>query len=185
MKLGHSPDGLSDRFKRTVERIGAEAFWLQTYETAIEGMRVESIGLDFFRVSLNSLKDARLVRLMRVLEDDSRTASFWYLRRSNAPMIEKAAASAGLDLTALEQLASKLVGIRNRTFMHIDKDDVFDTQRLYQDADITHDQVVRAIQGLWKTMKLVHVQVFGEEPAHTVYSGEDIRALAALRDAAA
>jgi hypothetical protein len=185
MKSSPAPSDLSARFKRTVERIGAEAFWLRTYEAAIEGMRVKSIGLDFFRVSLNSLKDARLVRLIRVLENDSRSASFWYLRRTNAPLIEKAAKSAGLDLAALEVLAEKLVAIRNRTFMHIDKDGVFDPQQLYRDAGITHNQVARAIDGLWSTMKIVHGEVFGEEPRHDVYTGEDIRALAALRDAAA
>ena len=46
------------RFRRTVERIGAEAFWLRTYQAAINGMKVDAIGLDFFRVSLNALKDA-------------------------------------------------------------------------------------------------------------------------------
>jgi hypothetical protein len=173
------------RFKRTVERIGAEAFWLATYQTAIEGMRVKSIGLDFFRVALNALKDARLLRLMRVLESDSRTASFWYLRRTNAPLIEGAAKRAGLDLVELEEIGVRLLAIRNRTFMHIDKDAVFDPQVLYREAKVTHAQVSRAIIGLWTTMKDVHRQVFGENPRHDTYSGEDIRALAALRDAAA
>jgi hypothetical protein len=174
-----------ERFRRTVERIGAEAFWLRTYQAAIEGMRVTSIGLDFFRVSLNALKDARLVRLIRVLEDDSRTASFWYLRRTNAPLIEGAAKRNRLDLTELQNIGERFVAIRNKTFMHIDKDGVFDPQQLYQDAGITHEQVAPAINGLWATMKAVHLAVFGEEPRHDVYDGGDIRYLASLRDAAA
>jgi hypothetical protein len=73
-EAGHS----DDRFNQTVKRIGAEAFWLHTYQSAIDSMkRVDAIGLDFFRVSLNALKDARLIRLIRALEDDSQTASFW------------------------------------------------------------------------------------------------------------
>jgi hypothetical protein len=185
MDTPRDPAISDDRFKRTVERIGAEAFWLRTYQAAIEGMRVTSIGLDFFRVALNALKDARLVRLIRVLENDSRTASFWYLRRTNAALIEGAAKRAGLDLVELEHIAGRFVAIRNKTFMHIDKDGVFDPQQFYAEAGITHAQVARTIEGLWVTMKDVHVSVFGSEPRHDVYTGEDIRTLAALRDAAA
>ncbi len=56
------------------------------------------MGLDFFRVALNSLKDARLIRLIRVLEDDSQTASFWYLLKTDEKQVRSAAKCSGLDL---------------------------------------------------------------------------------------
>jgi AbiU2 len=171
------------RFKRTVERIGAEAFWLRTYQAAICGMKVQAVGLDFFRVSLNALKDARLVRLIRVLEDDSQTASFWYLLRSNGRLVRKAAKKAGLDLEELQVLAAKLRGIRDKAFVHIDKDGVFDTQRYYKESGLTHAKIDKVIEGLWKTKQLLHIDVFGEEIPHDLYTGEDIRRLADLRDA--
>src|SRR5678816_2797089 len=123
-----TPSTSDARFKRTVERIGAEAFWLRTYQAAICGMKVYAIGLDFFRVSLNALKDARLIRLIRALEDDSQTASFWYLLKSNERLVSMAAKQGGLDLAELRKVADGLVGIRNKTFVHIDKDGVFDPQ---------------------------------------------------------
>ena len=43
--LSEQPPVIQDRFNRTVCRIAAEAFWLRTYQAAIEGMRVEAIGL--------------------------------------------------------------------------------------------------------------------------------------------
>jgi hypothetical protein len=95
-----------DRFKRAVERISAEVFWLRTYQNAINGMKgVDAIGLDFFRVSLNSLKEARLVRLIRVLEDKPRVASFWYLQKCNSGIVEAAANNGGLDLPELKAVA--------------------------------------------------------------------------------
>ena len=58
------------RFKRTVERIAAEAYWLHTYQNAIGGMKgVTAVGLDFFRVSLNALKDASLIRRKRLFHE--------------------------------------------------------------------------------------------------------------------
>lgn len=173
-----------ERFKRTVERIGAEAFWLRTYQAAINGMRVEAVGLDFFRVSLNALKDARLIRLIRVLEDDSQTASFWYLLRCNGPLVERAAKKAGIDLAELKQIAGRIRGIRDKTFVHIDKEGVFDPQQYYTDAGLTNNKVADVCDRLFETMKAVHVSVFGTEPPHDIYSGEDIKALARLRDEA-
>lgn len=173
------------RFKRTVERIAAEAFWLRTYQAAVEGMKVEAIGLDFFRVSLNALKDARLIRLIRALEDDSRTASFWYLVRSNEKLLQECASQAGLDLAALRTLATKLRGIRDKTFVHVDREGVFDPPQYYNAADISHDDVKAAIEGLWSTMRALHVAVLGEDVEHDVYTGSDIRELARLRDASA
>ena len=176
--------GHSDaRFKRTVERIGAEAYWLRTYQDTINGMKgVEAIGLDFFRVSLNALKDARLVRLIRVLENDPRTASFWYLHTCNQPLVKRAAKKAGLDLTELQAISQALVPIRTKTFMHIDKVGVFDPQAFYKAAGLNNDKVEEIIRALEQTMRSIHAEVFGEEPEGDIYDGSDIRVLAKLRD---
>ncbi len=173
------------QFKRTVHRLTAEAIWLHIYQTALERMEgIEHTGLDFFLVAQTSLTDARLLRLIRVLDKNSKTASFWYLRQKNPTLVNGAAKRAGLDLKALDRLATKLVPLRNQTFMHIDREHVSNPEQLYREARITHLQIARAIDGVWKTMEGVHLGVFGAGPSHDEYSGEDIWALAALRDAA-
>jgi len=152
------------RFKRTVERIAAEAYWLHTYQTAIGGMKgVTAVGLDFFRVSLNALKDARLIRLIRVLEDDSQTASFWYLLQSNERLVKKAAKNGGLDLVELRNIADALIKVRNKTFVHIDRDGVFDPQAYYRAAGLNNDQVERVIGAFWNSMRTLRLEVFGED----------------------
>jgi hypothetical protein len=187
LKMATSMGGHSDaRFNRVVERIGAEAFWLRTYQDAINGMRgVHAIGLDFFRVSLNSLKEARLVRLIRVLEDDPKVASFWYLLKCNGRLVRAAAKKGGLDIPELRGASKALLGIRNKTFMHIDKDGVFDPQSFYKAARLTNNDVERIIRALWSTMRQLHLDVFEAEIVGDDYPGTDIRALANLRDASA
>lgn len=171
------------RYKRTVERIAAEAYWLKTYQDAMAGMvGVEAVGLDFFRVALSAMKDARLIRLVRVLEDDSRTASFWYLLKTNSAQVTRAAKKAGLDLVELRAVAAKLKGIRDKTFVHIDKSEVFDPQALYKAAGLTYAQIDRIIRGLWGTMNELHVEVVGHEVRGDTYDATDIKALAKLRD---
>lgn len=170
------------RFDQTVERISAEAFWLYTYQKAICGLCVDAIGLDFFRVSLNALKDARLIRLIRILEDDPQTASFWYLYKSNEKLLKKAAKACGFDLDWAKEISDKFLGIRNKTFVHIDKVGVFDTQKFYDEAGITHDDVDKMIVGLWEVMQALHIEVLGREIKCDDYTGEDIKHLADLRD---
>lgn len=167
-----------------MERISAEAFWLRTYQDAINGMNgVHAIGLDFFRVSLNALKEARLIRLIRVLEDDSKVASFWYLLKCNERMVRAAAKKGGLELPHLEVAAKSLLEIRNKTFMHIDKDGVFDPESFYKASGLTNPDVERMIRKLWSTMNHLHTDVFGKEIEGDEYPGTDIRILADLRDA--
>jgi hypothetical protein len=174
-----------DRFKRTVKRIAAEAFWLHTYQNAMDGMKgVDAIGLDFFRVSLNAMKDARLIRLIRALEDDSQTASFWYLLKSNERAVTKAAREGGLDLIELEKVSDALVGICNKTFVHIDKDGVFEPQSYYDAAGLTYDQIDRTVRTFWSAMRQLHLDIVGEEIQGDDYDGSDIRKLADLRDKA-
>lgn len=144
---------------------------------------VHAIGLDFFRVSLNSLKEARLVRLIRVLEDDPKVASFWYLLKCNSRIVRAAAKKGGLNLTELKATAKALLGIRNKTFMHIDKDGVFDPQSFYKAAGLTNNDVEKIIRELWSTMNHLHVEVLGKEIEGDEYLGTDIRVLAELRDA--
>ena len=142
----------NERFNRTVERIGAESYWLYTYHKAICGLGVDAIGLDFFRVALNALKDARLIRLIRILEDDSQCASFWYLHKSNTKLVTQIAKDTNLDLNLIRSVSDRFLGIRNKTFVHIDKDVVFDPQKMYRDAGITHDEVENVIESMWRFM---------------------------------
>lgn len=170
------------RYRRTVERIAAEAFWLYTYQKALCGLTVDAIGLDFFRVSMNALKDARIIRLIRVLEDDSKVASFWYLFRANEKLMNQASKESHFDMERARVLADKFLGIRNKTFVHIDKERVFDPNQLYKDADISHGEIDEFINGLWRLMQKLHVAVLEEEIKSDNYTGEDIRHLADLRD---
>ena len=170
------------RYRRTVERIAAEAFWIYTYQKALCGLTVDAIGLDFFRVSMNALKDARIIRLIRVLEDDSQVASFWYLFRANEKLMKKVSKETAFDIELARSLADKFLSIRNKTFVHIDKDRVFDPSELYKEADISHKDIDDFINGLWRLTQKLHVLVLGGEIECDDYTGEDIRHLADLRD---
>lgn len=173
------------RFNRAVTRITIEACWLQRYQIALDKLKSEeAVGTDFFRVAFIALQDARLVRLIRLLDESSRTASFWYLHRFNRQLVDSAAQGAGLDLCGLKDISAKLRTIRNGTFIHIDKQQVFEPQTLYREAAIQMQDIASVAGRLFETMKEIHRVVFDRDYDYDEYDGSDIAALARLRDAA-
>lgn len=172
-----------ERFKRAVKRIAYEAFWLNTYQTAINRLYgVEAIGIDFFRVSLTALEDARLIRLIRILERNRRVTSIWYLHRCNPPVLDMAFRQAGLERAEVEAISENIRNLRDKTFVHIDKEHVFDPQKLYRNTGLKRNEIALLCLGLWETMKGVYRLTYHEEFEHDAYDGDDIRLLTTLRD---
>lgn len=172
----------ADRFIRSIERLSGEAYWLNAYQKAMEGMiEIDPIGIDYFWVSLNALKDARLVRLIRVLEDDGKVASIWYVLRSNEKLVRKAAKKTGFCFDFAKALAGKLPVIRTKTIMHLDKKGIMDIKKVYQDAGVTHDEISSFISQFWVLMQELHLRVIGSDIQCDEYDGRDIQYLADLR----
>lgn len=173
------------RFKRTVRRLCYETYWLNAYQIAISELRhIESIGVDFFRVSFVALHDAQLIRLVRILDRNPRAASFWYLHRSDQKLVEMAMKQASLDIADLADVSGQLYPIRNRSFVHIDKKGVFDPQQLYRDAGIDLDRLSIICVRLWEVTKELHRILYNNEFEYDDYQGSDISVLVKLRDKA-
>ena len=173
------------RFNRAVTRVSIEACWLQRYQIAIDRLKTEdAVGTDFFRVAFIALQDARLVRLIRLLQESPRTASFWYLHRVNRPLVESAAKRVDFDLNKLKEISARLRSIRNGAFIHIDKQKVFDPQRLYRDVAIHTQEIPSIVLKLFELMKEIYQVTFSKGYEYDEYDGSDVPALARLRDTA-
>ncbi len=169
-----------ERFWRTVRRLLAEVDWLRTEQRALEKLvGVESIG--FFRVAHTALHGDRLLRLVRVFEQSTRVASFWYLHRCEPKRVGQ-----GLDMRRLHKFSSRLKTIRDKTFVHIDKDAVLDPQAVYKAAGITGNEIIWAVESVWEMLKRLHSGQPAGVPPYQFgdYSGDDIAELVELRDRA-
>lgn len=133
-------------------------------------------GLDFFRVASVALLGDRLLRLVRIFENNKRVASFWYLYRSNPKNVEQAVVAANATIDQFLDFSRRLKPIRDQTFIHIDKA-VFDAEEIYRQAGITKNDVNDTIRSLWSTMQALYQDTFGQAFQYTSYSGEDIAAL--------
>jgi hypothetical protein len=171
------------RYKRTVDRVTRETSWLFTEQTALIALGpVRAHGLDFFRVAFTGLLGDRLIRLVRVLEDDTRVASFWYLHRCNPKDVEQALLGAGMSLADLRDFSRRLRAIRNKAFVHIDKAGVFDPRKIYKEAGIKNSDVDKTIRALWTAMQDLYHTTFGQAYRRSTYSGADITLLEECRN---
>src|SRR6266545_4252370 len=70
------------RIVRSTRRLLHEVYWIRVEQVALKRLTgKDSIGLDFFRVAYTALMGDRLIRLVRVFEDNPQVASFWYVER--------------------------------------------------------------------------------------------------------
>ena len=150
------------RYKRTVERVTTETCWLFIEQTALVALgAVDAHGLDFFRVAFTGLLGDRLLRLVRILEQDTRVASFWYLHRCNPKGVAQTLDRAGISLADLRDFSRRLKSIRNKVFVHIDKAGVFDPKKIYEDAGIKSSDVDKVIRALSVAMQDLYQTTMG------------------------
>src|SRR5690348_15716742 len=139
-----------ERFDRTLQRLLSETYNLMGCQAALEAL-VDIDGGPILHTAFGALKGDRLLRLVRIFEDSPRTANLWYLHRC-----ESANVSRGLDVEFLRQFSAKLKQVRDKTFVHIDRDAIFDPDKIYRDAKITPNEMVRAMEMLWPVLNRLY-----------------------------
>src|SRR6266436_6239429 len=117
------------RFERTLKRLFNETYNLMSVQAALETLQ-NSTGGAILQTAFSALYGDRLLRLIRIFEDSRGTATFWYLYRCEPRNVAK-----GMDIPRLKQFSAKVKHIRDKTFVHIDKDFVFDPEDAYKEAN--------------------------------------------------
>jgi hypothetical protein len=151
--------GYDDRFRDTLERLLPEMYNLMSVQAALEALKDHQTGVILVQ-SFSALMGDRLARLIRILEDSDRTATFWYLHNCEPANVAK-----NLDIPRLEDLSKRLRHVRNKTFFHIDKNHVSDSQAVYTEANIIADEVIWAMETIWRTLNRLYEDRFGR-PYH-------------------
>jgi hypothetical protein len=175
--LGEVPQEAEARFLRALDRLLRELVLLHYEQTALKRLDGRyTTGCDFFAIAQRGIFGDRLIRLIRLLEDDQQAASFWYLNRC-APRTVTECLS-GISLNEIKDLSDRLTLIRNKVFVHIDKEGLFSAEQIYKEANITGGQIDKVISGLWSSMNELHRRARGDKfKAQPDYDGLDIVAL--------
>jgi hypothetical protein len=150
-------------FKRAAFRLLLETHNLRNDQAALDALseaEQKNLKSPFVAVAAGALQGDRLIRLVRIFEDSSRTASFWYLHRCEPKNIGQ-----GVDVIWLKDFSKRIKRVRDKTFVHIDKDSSFDAREIYRDANIRPSEIRKAIEVVWSVLDRVNSELRGSTPS--------------------
>ncbi|MES2366625.1 MAG: hypothetical protein V4563_12150 [Pseudomonadota bacterium] len=130
--------------------------------------------LDFFRIAIHALHDDLYADAHRVFDTHKDTASICYIRRVAPGPFNRAVKAAGVSVPELEQIASKLLHIRNRVQFHTAKRDVEVPAKVWEDARMSGNEFIRLTEQTHEVLRLVYLELTGENKTVPDYFGEDI-----------
>lgn len=136
--------------------------------------RTPSSHWSFFSYASLALHDGIFSHAMKVLDKHRDTVSFFYLYKCNSELIENELLLVDVKMEEIELISDKLNKIRNKTHFHIDKNAVFDPNKIWVEANITGDAFNNVMDNLWIVLNKLYVIEFKENFGQPIYDGKDI-----------
>ncbi|MDI4635820.1 hypothetical protein J7U46_22330 [Pelomonas sp. V22] len=147
----------SQRYTRAIERNLAELQRAILNRTTMVGIeKVGGVSSLFLQVTYFALFNDYVAHCIKVFENSTRAASFWYIYRTDQGLVDAFAKKAKLDIASLEAVSAKLKHIRDQTHFHIDSKGVLDTKSVWRAAGLTGKQLSAAVDAAWSI--LTHLQ---------------------------
>ena len=136
----------------------------------------------FFQISRDALFNDMMAHIIKVLDSNKRSASFWYILKINKEKIKDCKSYSEDKIKFLEDLKCKLKPVRNETHFHIGKDGVLDPKAVWSKAGITGNELGQGIDYLLDMLLELHNSVLGGNLSrhNLIYTGEDFLQLLEL-----
>ena len=132
-------------------------------------------GLDYFRVSAYALQNDLYAGAHRALDSHKDAVSIWYIRNLAPDAFAEAALEVKIGISELEKLIEKLKPIRDRVHFHVDRRDLLEPSSAWEDADITGDEFISLTENAHEILRLMYLNLTGEDKGVPEYYGEDIK----------
>jgi hypothetical protein len=147
----------SERYKKAIRRNLAELQWATIHRTTLLGIEsVHDASHYFLYSAYNGLFNDYIAHCIKVFEQGTRHASFWYIYKTNEKRVNDFVIANKIDLSALNAVSGKLKLIRDKTHFHIDSDGVLDTKKIWAEAGLTGAELAATVDNAWKI--LTHLQ---------------------------
>ncbi len=145
-------------------------------------------GLDFFRVALHALHNDLFADLHRTFDKSGDAASLWYVKNLDLGLFNRMAKQANVSVERLEALAEKARHLRDRVHFHIDRRELLEPSAAWATAELTGNEVIELTESAHEVLRLMYLELTGEDKNIPEYHGEDIENIlrsykAAYRDA--
>lgn len=171
---------MSERYRIALARNLAELQKVLLIRETLLGIEKHKYTANVFvRVINDALNNDYISHAIKVFERSSKSASFWYVYRSDQRVIDQYSRDSGYSIDKLKNISDKLKVVRNGTHFHIDSAGVLDPKKIWSDASLTGKELADAIDFAWGALSAAQRNIGGEIPSLLNYRSDD--ALAALK----
>jgi len=129
--------------------------------------------LDFFTLSHDALLNDMVAHAIKVLDKNQDSATFWYLYNNDPKTIDSFLKDKTYDLKTLEDMAGKLIQVRNMTHFHIDKKGVLNPKAIWREAEINWDDFDKILKHVFEILQHLRKAHLGKKLAMPNYDGSD------------
>jgi len=173
---------LPDRFYRALFRNLNEIRTALLQRQALIGIAAAKSKhkLDFFTLSHDALYNDMVAHAIKVLDKNSDSATFWYLYNCDPKTIDTFLKDKKYGLKSLEDMAAKLLHVRNKTHFHIDKKGVFNPKAIWSEAEINGDEFGKVLKNVFYILQYLRKVHLGKELAMPDYDGSDATKIIAI-----
>lgn len=139
-------------------------------------------GISFFELSYHSLFNDVISHMIKVLDLNKDSATFWYIKKNQQIELGSLKSYTKEKISFLESLAKKLKQIRDKTHFHIDLQGVFDHKQIWDDAGISGKELGAGVEYLFDMLFELRNLIFNENMSKIQYSyhGDDLKTLLSL-----
>jgi hypothetical protein len=176
----NSKDDVCQKARYVVEldRLIEELEWCVSYNNAMHGIleiRKEHFSqMSFFTYASWSCFEAMIGRAMKVLDKTRESRSFFYIYNEDPVEVNKYLRKAGLKISSVKKLAKNLTFVRNKTFVHIDKEHVSDQNHPWRLANIVAEEFDDTIKRLYAALKQLRFDKYGIYLSYEPYTAADM-----------
>jgi hypothetical protein len=132
-----------------------------------------SHSLDFFMIAADALFNDIVAHAILVLDENSKSASFWYVYRCNEPLVNRFAKQRDISIEKLRELSKRFKVIRDETHFHIDRDGVLNPSEVWSRASVTGNELGWALQATYDILADIQETFTGARPSLPDYDGSD------------
>lgn len=112
----------------------------------------------FFTLAQDALFNDMIAHMIKVLDQNSQSTTFWYIFRCRSEEVKEFIKRADIDFMAIYDLAEKLKTVRDKTHFHIDNKGVKDPKAVWKTAGITYDDLQENLESIYKLLNHLHIK---------------------------
>ena len=117
----------------------------------------------FFWLAQTALFNDMVAHMIKVLDQNSQSATFWYIFRYKSKETKEFIKKERIDFMEIYDVAEKLKVVRDKTHFHIDKNSVRDPKMIWSTADLTYDSLQRNMESVYKVLNHLYTKEFDSQ----------------------